>query len=189
MMKIATHDSATGEKGKGLLSWLVTPFAKTQSKTIKEQYDAGCRMFDIRIKIADTEWRCAHGLWVSERTADSVLEEINAFTDQCYVLLTYEGTANDAWSFPSFACRVMRTYTHIVWGGIAIKYGKDSHLLKVQYDYIQPYPTNYPPNERAFLPLDGTSWHIILPIPWLWKKIYFNKVEFNEKVYKFVDFL
>ena len=43
MNKIATHDSATGERGHGLLSWLVTPFAKTQSKTIAEQYAAGCR--------------------------------------------------------------------------------------------------------------------------------------------------
>ena len=50
MNKIATHDSATGEKGRGFLSFLVTPFAKTQSKTIKEQYDAGCRSFDIRVK-------------------------------------------------------------------------------------------------------------------------------------------
>jgi len=40
-MKIATHDSATGEKGKGFLSFLVSPFAKTQSKSIQEQYDAG----------------------------------------------------------------------------------------------------------------------------------------------------
>ena len=39
MNKIATHDSATGEKGKGFLSFLVTSVAKTQSKTIKEQYD------------------------------------------------------------------------------------------------------------------------------------------------------
>ena len=38
-VKIATHDSATGEKGRGFLSFLVAPFAKTQSKTIKEQYD------------------------------------------------------------------------------------------------------------------------------------------------------
>ena len=50
-MKIATHDSATGEKGKGLLSIIGTPFARTQSKTIKEQYDTGCRMFDIRVKL------------------------------------------------------------------------------------------------------------------------------------------
>ena len=41
MLKIATHDSATGESGRGLLSRLVTPFARTQGKTIREQYDAG----------------------------------------------------------------------------------------------------------------------------------------------------
>lgn len=49
-VKIATHDSATGEKGRGFLSFLVTPFAKTQGKTIQEQYDAGCRSFDIRVR-------------------------------------------------------------------------------------------------------------------------------------------
>ena len=49
-VKIATLDSATGEKVRGFLSFLVTPFAKTQSKTIKEQYDTGCRSFDIRVK-------------------------------------------------------------------------------------------------------------------------------------------
>ena len=57
MKKIATHDSATGEKGKGILSWLITPFAKTQSKTIKEQYESGCRMFDLRVRKKFGEWR------------------------------------------------------------------------------------------------------------------------------------
>ena len=54
MNKIATHDSATGEKGKGFLSFLVSPFAKTQSKSLQEQYDAGCRSFDIRVR--EDEW-------------------------------------------------------------------------------------------------------------------------------------
>ena len=49
MLKIGTHDSATGEHGNWW-SWLFYPFAKTQSKTIKEQYEAGCRLFDIRIR-------------------------------------------------------------------------------------------------------------------------------------------
>lgn len=54
-MKIATHNSATRKKGKGLLSWFATPFARCQSKSIKEQYDAGCRWFDIRVK-QDTKY-------------------------------------------------------------------------------------------------------------------------------------
>ena len=60
-MKIATHDSATGEKGKGLLSIIGTPFARTQSKTIEEQYVAECRMFDIRVKLIKGSFKCAHG--------------------------------------------------------------------------------------------------------------------------------
>lgn len=60
---IGTHNSATGEKGKGILSWLVTPFSKTQSKTIEEQYNAGCTMFDIRFKQdKDKVVICKHGL-------------------------------------------------------------------------------------------------------------------------------
>ena len=85
MKKIATHDSATGEKGEGFLSWLLTPFAKTQSKTIKEQYDAGSRMFDLRVKLINFEIKCAHGLWHTKRTAYSILKEINNFKDRCYV--------------------------------------------------------------------------------------------------------
>ena len=91
MKKIATHDSATGEKGKGILSLIGTPFARTQNKTIKQQYDAGCRMFDIRVKLVNNKWRCAHGLWKSKRLAEDIIYEINSFDDICYVTLTYEG--------------------------------------------------------------------------------------------------
>lgn len=40
-LKIVTHDSATGEASHGLVSLLVLPFAKTQSKTIKMMLVAG----------------------------------------------------------------------------------------------------------------------------------------------------
>jgi hypothetical protein len=44
---LATHNSATGERGGGLLSLLLTPFARCQSKTLVEQYKSGVRLFDI----------------------------------------------------------------------------------------------------------------------------------------------
>jgi hypothetical protein len=47
---IATHNSATGEKPANILSWFLIPFCRTQSKTIKEQYEAGCRLFDLRVR-------------------------------------------------------------------------------------------------------------------------------------------
>lgn len=189
MNKIATHDSATGERGGGILSWLVTPFAKTQSKSIKEQYEAGCRMFDIRVKLVGNEWKCAHGCWHTERTAEDIISEIDKFADKCYVALTLEGDYEQVYLFSGFVAHLKTFYKHIHWGGVAVKYGEGSHLLKVKYDYVEPYPKDWPSNVRAFLPLDGSTWHILIPIPWLWKKIYHNKVEFNNKVYKYVDFL
>lgn len=188
MKKIATHDSATGEKGKGLLSIIGTPFARTQSKTIKEQYEAGCRMFDIRVKLIKDEWRCAHGLWQSQRLAESIIAEINSFKDRCYVTLTYEGGKKHKAEFIEFVKRITEEYYFIKWGSIAIKYGEGSHLLKVQYEYIQ-HAKNWPVTKQGFLPLNGSTWHILLPIPWLWKKLYNDKPEFSKQYYTYVDFL
>lgn len=188
MVKIATHDSATGEKGKGLLSWIGTPFAKTQSKTIKEQYEAGCRMFDIRVKLCGRTWRCAHGLWKSKRMAEDILSEINSFEDRCYVLLTYEGTGRKKNKFVEFVKRVQENFTSIHWGSIAIKYGENANLLNVEYDYIYR-AKKWPSTKSGFLGLDGSTWHTFLPIPWLWKKVYHDNPEFSTKYFTFVDFL
>lgn len=189
MVKIATHDSATGEKGEGFISWLVTLFAKTQNKTIKEQYEAGCRMFDMRVKLIDHDWKCAHGCWHTKRGAYDILKEINDFPEQCYVTLTYEGDSDNLITFNNFVNTIQDQLTNIFWGGIGIKYGVGSHLFKVKFDYIQPYPSGWPASKQGFLPLDGKTWHIILPLPWLWKKLYFNKPKFNKSYYTFVDFL
>lgn len=118
MLKIATHDSATGEKGKGLLSILGTPFARTQSKTIREQYEAGCRMFDSRVKLFDKDWCCAHGLWKSERLALDILREINSFSEKCYVTLTYEGNSKKKAEFVEFVNHIKSECTNIHWGTI-----------------------------------------------------------------------
>lgn len=188
MRKIATHDSATGEKGKGFLSLIGTPFACTQSKTIREQYEAGCRMFDIRVKLIKGEWRCAHGLWKSQRLAEDIIKEIDYFHDRCYVTLTYEGGKKRNEEFIEFVDRITEAYCHIKWGGIAIKYGEGSHLFKVKYDYIR-HAKNWPVCKQGFLPLDGKTWHILLPIPWLWMKLYNDSPEFSRSFYTWVDFL
>lgn len=189
MDKIATHDSATGEDGKGILSWLVTPFARTQSKTIKEQYYAGCRMFDIRIVKRSGVWRCAHGLWITERTATDILSEINDFPESCFVTITYEGKGDNICDFKEYVKWLQDNYVNIYFGPIAIKYGKGSSLFKVKYDYLEPSPIWWPPAKQGFLSLDGKTWHIIFPVPLLWKNIYYDTPEFNDKYYVYVDFL
>lgn len=176
MKKIATHDSVTGESSYGILSYIGIPVAKTQRKTIKEQYEAGCRYFDIRVRYSKRGLICAHGLWQCKRLAYDILGEINGYGD-CYVRLTYEGVADD--TFINEIDRIVKCFPDIKFTTINTKYPQ----WKVLRQYNSIAATD------AFIALDFTSWHTLLPIPILWKWIYYNKPQFNEEVYTMVDFL
>ena len=191
MLKIATHNSATGEKGRGFLSWLLTPFAKTQSKTIKEQYEAGCRLFDIRVKLHRGQFVCAHGLWNTKRTAEDIINELNNFDDIVFVEIMYEGNNKKQEAFERFIRYIKSTYTHINYGNIKVKYGPGSKGLKLQECVIIPKDDDFIMcgMKSNFLGLNGRCWQTYIPIPWIWKKIYFDKPEFSEDYYTWVDFL
>ena len=191
-LKIATHDSATGEKPLNFISWLLIPFARTQSKTIKEQYEAGCRMFDLRIKKHHNCWRAAHGLFVTKKTFIDILEEINNFDEPCRISITYEGKLKNDIEKNEFIESInafKKTYKNIYWGPIAVKYTDDD--LKVDWKVIIDSDKNYKwiSATQGFLPLDGKHWQTFLPIPWLWNKIYTPNHIFNEDTFTYVDFL
>lgn len=188
MIKIATHDSVTGEKPKGFLSWLMIPFSRTQSKTIKEQYNAGCRMFDIRCRFCknDKSLHGAHGLFMTEKTLYDFIDEINNFEEPCYVSVTYEGVINTS-EFINAIRKYKYLFRNIKWGAISAKY-KSTGDIEVEYDHIEP-AQEWDNTRQGFLPLDGKTWQTYIPIPWLWKKIYYNKPKFDEEVFTFVDFL
>ena len=191
MNRIATHNSSTGELPGSFWSWLITPFAKCQSKTIKQQFNAGCRLFDIRVKYLDDEgWVCAHGMWYTKRSAISILDEINNLPEVVEVDLTYEGDCkgNEA-NFSQFVKYCKSVFKYIIWGGIAYKYSDDSKGIKVNYKYIAKADKNYKGGVQGFIPLDGRSWHTYIPIPWLWNKIYTRYHVFNKDKYIYVDFL
>lgn len=177
MEKIATHNSVTGEKGRGLLSLLVTPFSKCQSKTLKEQYEAGCRLFDIRYKWSANRfaWVCAHGLWESEKELYDVLKEINGFGD-CYVMMTCEsgGPLADI----GMNC-LINEFAKIKFTSFNVKHPEWKVVKNI----------HAVPSVSKFKILDWQTWHTLLPIPWLWKKVYYNKPEFNEDTFTMVDFL
>jgi hypothetical protein len=190
MLKIATHNSGTGEKPMWY-SWILTPFARCQGKTIKKQYEAGCRLFDIRVKLVGGKWKVAHGLWITKRSAEDILSELNSFQDSCHITLTYEGTAKHNVEFLDFVKSIKATYTNIKYGPVAVKYGESASGIKVKYDYILDGDDGWidASSRSHFLALDGTNWRTYIPIPWLWKKIYYNKPEFREDIYTYVDFL
>jgi hypothetical protein len=64
MSILATHDSLTAYPVK---SWWFRPFnflCKCQDKTLREQYDAGARSFDLRFAKWCGEWYAAHGAMI-----------------------------------------------------------------------------------------------------------------------------
>lgn len=177
MLKIATHNSVTGERGRGFLSLLVAPFSKCQSKTLKEQYEAGCRYFDIRYKYSTKRscYVCAHGLWESEKDLYDVLKEINDFGD-CYVMLTCESgeAMNDTEINLKIKCNPRIKFTSF-------------NIKHPEWKVVRSI--NHVPSVSKFKILDWSTWHTLLPIPWIWKKIYFDKPVFNEETFTMVDFL
>lgn len=179
MLKIATHDSATGERS-WWPTWMFVPFSRTQSKSIKEQLDAGCRWFDIRVRKTFRGWICAHGLWESKKTADEILSEINAVGAYCNI--TYEGCGHD--DYESKIDEWITKYPNIKFADICVKYA-DGFRWKI-VKTVNEVPGGA---KDMFLKLNGTSWHTFLPIPWLWKKINGPYPIFNEEYYQFVDFL
>lgn len=189
MLKIGTHDSATGERPQSWWMYLLMPFWKTQSKTIREQYDAGCRMFDIRVKKIGKAYYCAHGLFVTERTANSVFEEFDTLGG-CYVSVAWEGkmtTGDEKNCFKSWYQRIRKKYKNVLWGPLATKYGNNG--LKV--DWINLYHGDkFEKNVQGFYPLDGKNiWTYIFPVPYVINKFYRSKNKLNEEVFTFVDFL
>lgn len=197
MQKIATHDSATGEKPRNFLSWISSPFAVTQSKTIKEQYEAGCRYFDFRLRKKENVWICCHGLFETEKTFEEILADI----PDGYMDITFEDdfvdeptgktniynfiskylihTETTKQEFIDYIDYIVEKYPHIKLCAVNVKY-PTWEMIRCD---------NTVPIKAGFLGLNGSTWHTYLPIPWLWKKIYNDKPEFNEDYYLMVDFL
>lgn len=179
MNKIATHDSVTSEESW----WLTKPltiFAKTQDKTISEQLAYGCRFFDIRVRKTHRGWICAHGLWETKKTADEILSEINKYETYCNI--TYEGFGCD--SFVDQVNEWEKKYPNIKFVYVSIKYSK-----WFKWEILEQRHTVDGGAVDCFFKLDWSSWHTLLPIPKLWKKIYGPHPIFNEYFFQFVDFL
>lgn len=183
MPKIGTHNSGTGEKGSGLLSWLVAPFSKCQSKTLIEQYKVGCRYFDIRIRfsLANYKYVLSHGLWESKEDAIELLINLDKQANEdYYIAICYEDTNKEANVFKQHIENTLRS---------ALKHAKIVYYAskKPKWQVIKEYMSV--PCVQHFKVLDFSSWHTLIPIPWLWKKLYYNKPQFNTEVFKLVDFL
>lgn len=181
MKKIATHNSCTGERGYSYTK-LFTLFSRCQNKTIEEQFNAGVRYFDIRIRITERGIVSAHGFWESERSIQSILRQLNDLAKNdsapCYYSITYEGDLEYK-HFKKYVDSWKGAYKNIILTFVAIK--------KPYWHIVETKNLVY--CENCYTILNFSTWHTFLPIPWLWKKIYHNKVYFNKDSFKMVDFV
>lgn len=176
MPLIATHNSATGEGAYDFKSWILTPFAKCQSKSILQQIQNGCNYFDVRIRYVDGVLRCCHGLYVIDATLRSVIAVLN--TRPCYVRVTYEGWCpNEGW-FVKEVLEVLHEHQNVTLVDI-----REKATWKTLWDSKLQIPCN-----EEYHALKWFTWKLLLPIPWLWAKLW-KEHDFSDKHYTMIDFL
>ena len=187
-MKIATHDSATGERSKNLLHSLGKVFAQTQTKTIREQYEARVRYFDLRV---DRDLVLCHGLWKCKKDLADILIEMKRYvTETTYVTVTIERGYSDE-ETASIANRV-RKVLNLYGGMVKLVY---IARKKPEWEVLNEY-TSVPvvkcylsvPSPKEYLTLAYDDWRRYIPIPRILKKIT-PKREFNEDCFTMVDFI
>lgn len=177
-MMIATHNSGTGERSGGWLSYLVAPFSVCQSKTLKEQYNAGARLFDLRVRKVDDRWVFAHGLWTSKDAVSRGLSDLNLAAyegkKKALLLVTYEGRCEDETEF----LREVRTWDCYEWLEVVeVSVKKPKWRMLIIYKHVR--------FEQCFAVIEG--WRRLLPVPWLWSKI--KKYKISKKKFNMFDFV
>ena len=97
----------------------------------------------------NNQWYCAHGIWHTKRTAEDILTEINNFEEPCYVTLTYEGNSDNLFEYSLFVDSARHRWKNIIWGGVAIKYGKNANLLNATLIFSQAIQPDSAKNETV----------------------------------------
>lgn len=186
MNKIGAHNAATGEEGS-FWSKLLTPFARCQSKTLVELYDAGVRLFDIRVRLRkDGKLYIHHGPWRTRSDVYAVLHplmlrcELTESQEPVYFEITYEGS-----SVSKEAIKEMKLLAfHIA------RYGRAAVTRinrKTPWEAIEAYhPVAYEGDGVGFKGIHG--WRSLLPVPWIWAKIH-GEVRFDNKCFIYTDFV
>jgi hypothetical protein len=121
----------------------------------------------------------SHGLWESKEDAIELLINLDKQANEdYYIAICYEDANKEANVFKQHIENTLRS---------ALKHAKIVYYAskKPKWQVIKEYMSV--PCVQHFKVLDFSSWHTLIPIPWLWKKLYYNKPQFNTEVFKLVD--
>lgn len=160
-----SHNSATGEKSANLLSKLVRPFAKCQSKTLKQQLDEGVQAFDFRVVYKDGKLTIVHGLWSTNLNINTTLKKIANYAKKSgkdyYVRIIYKGKLFDH-NYVSFISWYKKVPNKTL-----VKY----HIVNKEGHSLYKNFTNHCEHLYKDLSINFKSFYWLIPIPWLWNKL------------------
>lgn len=182
---IGTHNSGTGEPSKCWYHQLLIPFAKCQKHSVVGQVKKGARFLDLRVRRINNEYLFCHGLWVSKSNLKDTLRKVDNYligiNDTCNVIITYEGEIQGLFAelFRKDIEEMMNDYYMIDLVQVCVK--------KPVWNVLKGYKDVW--FEQGFKSLDFTSWHTLIPIPWLWDKVFGKPTNTNvDNKYTLVDF-
>lgn len=132
---LGSHNSCTYLPCKHWWMYLINWAAKCQSKTLSEQFHAGVRYFDIRVKWneKDRTWVIAHGLIEYKGNIGRILETLNAFAnfynEKIYVrfLLEYNNMPDDE------ATKILKLKNYVKWSR-GYYSNLHYHLIETKWD-------------------------------------------------------
>ena len=180
-----THNSASGEPSNGWFSRMIKPFVCTQTKSIIEQFNCGCRFFDLHIGIRNGIPYFSHGLWSSTTPVYKTLHELNVLASNdpsiTFVKVTYEGTVYelDSEKFVKEVQDLFSMLPHLELVEVAAK--KPGFLTLYLNTQVPCFVCDYPA-------LNSSKWDYFA-IP-KWRNLFYErKYEFNNDCFVIVDFL
>lgn len=173
-MKLASHNSWSYLPP---MKWWMRPFAfmaKCQSKNIREQYEAGVRLFDLRIRF-DKCGRTilAHGLIEYDASGlEDDLRWLNNQLDNITVQVVWEIShdVKDEWDLFGAECfRFRQRYRNLTFV---------CGCRKFDWKRIYNFHTSEPSIAGCFASAPSDKWYSKLNdlCPWLWAKIHNEKV-------------
>ena len=195
---LGTHNSATGETPSDMISYLLSPIAKCQSKTIKQQCQFQVGLFDLRVKPYHHAQRynlyypleeiqnctLGHGLCDYNITLQEAITQINDHGVQnnkmMYVLITLEGELNDPLDkFVDDVKSFIENYKQVTLLEINVKKPKWTQYYRNQESNIS-YTQDYSLIK---------GWKALFPFPKFWSKFIQCRPQFKNTVYSLRDFV
>ena len=168
-MKLASHNSWSYLPP---MKWWMRPFAfmaKCQSKTIREQYEAGVRLFDLRVRFnKEGYFILAHGLM--EYRLGTLWESLNYLNEKkdCYVRVLLETSESDTKQEKRFRCWC--DSTSFQFDDITFIGGQ----RKFDWEKVYDFKTKEPAMTGFFSSMDGCKLNDLWP--WLWARIHNKEV-------------